>query len=599
MDIAQQTERLNIVIVGHVDHGKSTVVGRLLADTDSLPHGKLEQIQEMCRKNSRPFEYAFLLDALKDERSQGITIDAARVFFKSAKRHYIILDAPGHIEFLRNMVTGASHAEAAILVIDAEEGIQENSRRHGYLLSMLGISQLVVLVNKMDLVGYSKEAYDALVAQYQTFLHEIGVTGSFIPVSGMQGDNIAKPSQAMGWYTGPTVLEALDSFKKEPMPVEKEFRMPVQDVYKFTAAGDKRRIVAGTVDSGSIQVGDEVIFYPSGKISKIKTLEKFNARVGACFSAGQAAALTLETQIYIARGQLASKVGQTAPHVSSRLQASLFWMGKQPLVKNKEYLLKIGTSRQAMVVEEILNTMDAAQLSDKSQGDRVEYHNVADCIIRTERAMAFDTADAFTGTGRFVIVDNYEIRGGGIIRQALPDRQEDLRQSVMTRNLKWAVSGISREQRQQQYRQRPCLVLVSGRLNVGKKTLARAIEQRLFQAGQFVFFMGIANVLYGVDADIKKPGTDESHRPEHLRRLGEVANVLLESGLILIVTAIGLTQDDLRIIRNAVDSELIEVVWLGENRTDIETSIHISNTGNLDQAADAVCQLLKNKGITQ
>lgn len=599
MDSAQITERLNIVIVGHVDHGKSTVVGRLLADTDSLPRGKLEQIQEMCRRNSRPFEYAFLLDALKDERSQGITIDAARVFFRSSKRYYIILDAPGHIEFLRNMVTGASHAEAAVLVIDAEEGIQENSRRHGYLLSMLGISQLVVLVNKMDLVGYSKEAYDSIVTQYQKFLHEIGVTGSFIPVSGMQGDNIAASSRAMTWYTGPTVLEALDSFKKEPLPVEKEFRMPVQDVYKFTAAGDKRRIVAGTVDSGSIQAGDEVIFYPSGKRSKIKTLEKFNAAVGAGFAAGQAAAFTLETQIYIARGQLASKIGQTPPHVSTRLQVSLFWMGKQPLVKNKEYLLKIGASKQAMVVEEILNTMDAAQLSGKSQGDCVEYHNVADCIIRTERAVAFDTADAFAGTGRFVIVDNYEIRGGGIIRQALPDSQEDLRQSVMTRNLKWAVSGISREQRQQQYRQRACLVLVSGQRNVGKKALARAIEQRLFQTGQFVFFMGIANVLYGVDADIKKPGTDESHRPEHLRRLGEVANVLLESGLIVIVTAIGLTQDDLRIIRNAVDCELIEVVWLGKNRTDIDTSIHIPGTDNLDKAADAVCQLLKKKGITQ
>lgn len=599
MDSAQITERLNIVIVGHVDHGKSTVVGRLLADTDSLPHGKLEQIQEMCRRNSRPFEYAFLLDALKDERSQGITIDAARVFFRSSKRYYIILDAPGHIEFLRNMVTGASHAEAAVLVIDAEEGIQENSRRHGYLLSMLGISQLVVLVNKMDLVGYSKEAYDSIVTQYQKFLHEIGVTGSFIPVSGMQGDNIAASSRAMTWYTGPTVLEALDSFKKEPMPVEKEFRMPVQDVYKFTAAGDKRRIVAGTVDSGGIQAGDEIIFYPSGKRSKIKTLEKFNAAVGASFAAGQAAAFTLETQIYIARGQLASKIGQTPPHVSTRLQVSLFWMGKQPLVKNKEYLLKIGASKQAMVVEEILNTMDAAQLSGKSQGDCVEYHNVADCIIRTERAVAFDTADAFVGTGRFVIVDNYEIRGGGIIRQSLPDSQEDLRQSVMTRNLKWAVSGISREQRQQQYRQRASLVLVSGQRNVGKKALARAIEQRLFQTGQFVFFMGIANVLYGVDADIKKPGTDESHRPEHLRRLGEVANVLLESGLIVIVTAIGLTQDDLRIIRNAVDCELIEVVWLGKNRTDIDTSIHIPGTDNLDKAADAVCQLLKKKGITQ
>jgi bifunctional enzyme CysN/CysC len=189
MDNQVLTERLNIVIVGHVDHGKSTVVGRLLADTDSLPQGKLQQIQEMCRRNSKPFEYAFLLDALKDERSQGITIDAARIFFKTAKRYYIIIDAPGHIEFLRNMVTGASLAEAALLVIDAEEGIQENSRRHGYLLSLLGIRQLVVLVNKMDLVGYSKETFDKITTEYGKFLGQTGLTGTFIPISGMQGDN--------------------------------------------------------------------------------------------------------------------------------------------------------------------------------------------------------------------------------------------------------------------------------------------------------------------------------------------------------------------------------------------------------------------------
>ncbi len=588
---------MNIVIAGHVDHGKSTVIGRLLADTGTLPQGKLEQIREMCRRNSKPFEYAFLLDALKDERSQGITIDAARVFFKTKKRHYLILDAPGHIEFLKNMVTGASHAEAAVLAIDAEEGVQENSRRHGYMLSLLGIGQLVVLINKMDLVDYKEEIYNAVRADYSAFLEKIGLDGAFIPVSGMAGDNIAAPSERMPWYRGQTVLEALDEFRKAPRPVAKPFRMPVQGVYKFTHRGDKRRIVAGTVESGQLKVGDDVIFYPSGKHSRVKRLEVFNAPSPQSFEAGSAAAFTLDTQIYVTRGQIAAIADQTSPQISTRLQVSLFWMAKQPLIKGKEYILKLGTARQPVVVEDILHVMDAAEMQPQSSPDRVEYHNVADCILRADRAIAFDPTDVMESTSRFVIVDDYEIRGGGIVRQALPDDQEDMREYVRTRNLKWAVSTISHEQRQQRYRQRPTLLLVTGRPDTGKKTLARAVEQRLFDAGQTVFFMGIANVLYGVDADIKKPGPDESHRPEHLRRLGEVANLLLDSGQIVIVTAIALGREDLRMIANPIDNGLIETIWLGGNLTDIEPSLHLETLDPLDETVARVCSLLKDKGI--
>ena len=590
-------ERMNIVVVGHVDHGKSTIIGRLLADTKSLPDGKIEQVRETCRRNSKPFEYAFLLDALKDERSQGITIDSARVFFKTAKRQYIIIDAPGLIEFLKNMVTGASHAEAAILVIDAEEGVQENSRRHGYLLSMLGIRQTAVAVSKMDLVGYSKDAFDSIARTYGQFLRQINMESQFIPVSGMEGDNIARRSEKMAWYDGPTALERLDLFEKEPLPVDKPLRLPVQDVYKFTAFGDKRRIVAGTVETGNVGVGDELIFYPSGKTSRVKSLEKFNAPPPESFSAGSAASLTLEKQIYIAPGQLASKAGQTPPQISSRMQVSLFWMGKNPLLKNKEYILKIGSARQPMRVEEILGVIDAAELTTSKACDSVGYHQVAKCILKTERAVAFDQADHIAATGRFVIVDDFEIRGGGIITQVLPDPQENQRQYVMTRNLKWAPSTISREQRQEQYNQKAALILVTGRRNVGKKTLARAIEHRLFADGRLVFFMGITNVLYGVDADIKKPGPDQSHRPEHLRRLGEVANIILESGLILIVTAIALTDEDLKIVRNAVDSDLVEVVWLGDEPTDVEIALHVPSLDNLLQTVDSVNSLLQNKGI--
>lgn len=233
---------MNIVVVGHVDHGKSTVIGHLLADTDSLPKGKLDAIRESCKRNSKPFEYAFLLDALKNEQSQGITIDTCRCFFKTEKRRYIIIDAPGHIEFLKNMVTGASRAEAALMVIDASHGVEENTRRHGYYLSMLGIRQIAVLVNKMDLIGYDQNKYETICQEYTAFLKEIGIVPkTFIPVSARVGDNISAPSAEMPWYQGMTVLQVLDSFENIQPSHQLPFRMSVQGVYKFTAGGYSRR----------------------------------------------------------------------------------------------------------------------------------------------------------------------------------------------------------------------------------------------------------------------------------------------------------------------------------------------------------------------
>jgi len=333
---ASGVEKMNIVIVGHVDHGKSTLVGRLLADTGSLPEGRLEAVKEDCRRNAKPFEYAFLIDALKDEQSQGITIDAARVFFKSARRHYIIIDAPGHIEFLKNMVTGASRAEAALLVIDAQEGIQENSRRHGYLLSMLGIGKIVVVVNKMDLAGYSEQTFHAIQTEYRNFLTQLNVNpAGFIPVSGIGGDNVAGPSSNMDWYKGPTLLQALDGFDKAPPMIRWPFRMPVQDVYKFTQMGDDRRIIAGTAASGQIQVGEKVVFYPSGKTTRVKSLETFNTPPKTGTACGQPAGFTMEEQIYVQRGEIAARAGEPRPKVASRIRASVFWLGHKPLTPKR------------------------------------------------------------------------------------------------------------------------------------------------------------------------------------------------------------------------------------------------------------------------
>ncbi len=588
-------QRLHLVIGGHVDHGKSTIIGRLLADTGSLPEGKLEAVRASCERNSKPFEYAFLLDALKDEQAQGITIDAARVFFKTAKRPYLIIDAPGHIEFLRNLVTGAARAEAALLVIDAKEGVRENSRRHGYMMSMLGIHQLVVLVNKMDLVDYSQEAFDRISAEYREFLARLDVKpGGFIPVSGREGDNIAQHSTHMPWYRGPTVLEALDRFVAEAPEADKPFRMPVQDVYKFTRQGDDRRIVAGTVDTGRLHIGDEVVFYPSGKKAKVATLEAFNREAPQAAVAGEAAGFTLAEQIYVARGELAARSGEPRPQVTTRVRASLFWLGRQPMVKHKDYVLKLGSARVPVRVEEIHRVLDASSLEADEHKARVDRHEVAELTLKTSRAIACDLATDIATTSRFVVVDDFEIRGGGIVREALADTLSGVRDRVLLRNYKWEPSRIAPERRAERYRQRPTLLLMTGERANERKELAKDVEQALFDIGNVVYFLGIGNVLYGVDADI---GRAEGNRAEHLRRLAEVANLMLDAGAILIVTAAELTQDDVDLIKTTVDPDRIEIVWVGESRTtDVRPDLVVADPDARD-AVDQVKRMLQEKGI--
>jgi bifunctional enzyme CysN/CysC len=588
-------QRMNIVIVGHVDHGKSTVIGRLLADTRSLPEGKLEQVRAQCELNSKPFEYAFLLDALKDEQAQGITIDAARVFFKSRQRPYLILDAPGHIEFLKNMITGASRAEAALLVIDAAEGVQENSRRHGYMVSLLGLRQLAVVVNKMDLVKWDRAVYDRIVREYGAFLDQVGIKPSaFIPVSGRSGDNIADRSANLSWYNGPTVLDALDAFHTEPPPVARSFRMPVQDVYKFTKQGDDRRIVAGTIDSGAVAVGDTVVFYPSGKKSRVKTIEAFNRPAQSRAVAGSQVGFTLQEQIYITRGELAALEREPRPQVTTRLRVSLFWLGKDPMVKRKEYLLKLGTMRVTMRLEEILRVMDASTLGATEQAAVVQRHDVAECVLKLDRAIACDLAEDVASTSRFVIVDDYEIRGGGIVREALSDRQASVRDRVMLRNYKWEPSIIQAERRAEKYNQKAALILVTGEHEHDRKGVAKALEGRLFDDGKVVYFLGIGNVLYGVDADIERK---QENRLEHMRRLAEVANLMLDAGIILVVAAAELTQDDLEVIKTAVQPDWIETIWAGDSiTTDLSVDLHLPG-GAVPEAVDRLKAHLQEKGI--
>ncbi len=590
---------MNIVIVGHVDHGKSTVIGRLLVDTNSLPDGKLEQVRENCERNFRPFEYAFLIDALKDEQSQGITIDSARVFFKTAKRDYIIIDAPGHIEFLKNMITGASHAEAALLVIDANEGVRENSRRHGYMLSMLGINQITVLVNKMDLVDYSREVYEIIVSEYTAFLEQINVKPAcFVPISGTLGVNITENHKTIPWYNGKTVLDALADFHSMSDIEDKPFRMPVQDVYKFTRFGDSRRIVAGTILTGSVSVGDELLFFPSGKKSRVKSIEVFNAQQPSTIAAPCTTGLTLSEQIYITRGELAVKASEKKPCITSRIKTSLFWLGRKPMTPHRDYYLRIGTDRTQVSIEKTLRVLNADTLQWTDTKETIERHEVAECILQLSNPIAFDTAENNPMTSRFVIIDNFEISGGGIIHQDLNDSGSWVRNGVYTRNYKWEKSGIPGDHRAERLGQNAAMIIITGKKDSGKKTIARALENRLFDDGKVIYFLGIGNVLYGVDADIKGRSIHENENIEHIRRLAEIAHIMIDAGIILLVTAIDLQQSDIDIIKTIVDPQKIETIWIGDRGTSgLTCDLYIKNPKNIEESVSIIKDLLQEKSI--
>lgn len=545
-----QEEMMNVVMVGHVDHGKSTVIGRLLADTDSLPEGKLDMVRENCKRNSKPFEYAFLLDALKNEQAQGITIDTARCFFKTEKRRYILIDAPGHIEFLKNMVTGASRAEAAMLVIDAARGVEENTRRHGYFLSMLGIRQVVVLVNKMDLVDYKETVFQDIRQQYAEFLKKIDIQPqAFIPMSGYAGDNIANHSSRMTWYTGRNLLEQLDEFQNSLPQDQQPLRMPVQGVYKFTENNDSRRIIAGTVEAGTLRQGDQIIFYPSGKRTSVKTLERFNDSCERPFVSQEAASFTMTDQIYVKRGEIACRVDEPAPHTGVRLRVNLFWLGKSRLVKDKTYFFKCGTAKVSMQVEKVERVVNASDLSCMSR-QYVERNEVAECLLNLDSPIAFDLAGSCEASSRFVIVDGYEIAGGGIITETMESELFD------KRNIRWAAGIIGVKERRQLNGHKGMIVWMSGLSGSGKSSIAEDVERRLVAAGVHAYVLDGDKLRHGLNSDLSFSTAD---REENVRRAAELAALMEDAGLVTLVTLISPFAAGRSFARNRSRQDFLEV----------------------------------------
>jgi bifunctional enzyme CysN/CysC len=472
---------LRIVIVGHVDHGKSTLVGRLCHDTGSLPEGKLEQLQATCKKRGVPFEWAFVMDALQAERDQNITIDTSQIWFSTTQRPYVIIDAPGHEEFIKNMVTGAASAHAAVLLIAADEGVRAQSKRHGALLQLLGLTQLIVVVNKMDAVGWSQQTYDTITTEYSAFLTDLGVSPrAFIPISAREGAGLVHSGAAqMPWYDGPTLVQALDLLERPFADSDSPLRLPIQDVYRF----DERRILSGRVEAGRVKAGDTLTFWPGGRSARVKALEVWPAQEGSApqASAGASIGVTLEDQIFAERGHIATLAGEPAPIVARSFIANIFWLGKEPVRVGSRYRLKLATQEVDAEISEVISAIDAATLDTSAQEDGVgrvvRRHEAGRIRIQTRQPVALDRHETSPITGRFVLVSNLDVAGGGIVLDATPweERSASGAGGPVT-----PVTALERAQRQ---RHRGAIVLFSLHKGIPSQELLFGLERALFDRG--------------------------------------------------------------------------------------------------------------------
>ncbi len=542
--MGEKKQQLKIVIVGHVDHGKSTLVGRLLHDTHSLPDGKMEAIQASCKKRGMPFEWSFLMDALQTERDQGITIDTTQIWLKTPKRDVVIIDAPGHKEFLKNMITGAAQADGALLLIDAKEGIREQSKRHGVLLHLLGVRQIAVLVNKMDMVGYDQKTFDVIEKEYRSYLKTLGVEPTcFIPISAREGDLIVEPSQHMPWYKGESVIGALDALTVAVADERLPLRFPIQDVYKF----DERRILAGRIESGMIRVGDAIIFSPTNTPQTVASIESWPPAATPITqaSAGQCVGITLESQIFVERGNIVSHAEQ-APLLTNHFRARIFWLGKKPLELSRRYKIKLGTSEIMAEIKMIEHVIDAESLAH-IQSDKVERGNVAEVILRTRSLVAVDDFNNNPRLGRFVILQDYDVAGGGIIStEGFADQRTHGGMSVKSTNITAEDVGVTMEQRAIANGHTGGILWMTGLSGSGKSTLAKALHRRLFDKGYQVYMLDGDNIRNGLNRDL---GFSPEDRSENIRRVGEVAALFAQAGVIVISSFISPYKEDRRRVR--------------------------------------------------
>lgn len=544
---------MKIVFVGHVDHGKSTLIGRILEETGSLPEGKLEALRASCKAEGRQFEYAFVLDALAEEQQQNVTIDTTQVQFRTATRSYVIIDAPGHEEFIKNMITGAASADAAIMVIAADEGAREQSRRHGQLLSLLGIRQVIVAVNKMDLVDYAESSFRQVAAEYGAFLEQFGINArAFVPVSARDGVNISSRDPAkLDWFGGQSLLDAIDKLETTETTARQPLRFPVQDVYRR----ENRRILAGRIESGTLRVGDLLLFSPRHKTARVASIERWPDASVESAVAGESIGITLRDHIFIERGHIASHE-MDAPIETNRVRAKVFWMGTEPLRAGARSRLKLVTQNVECEVVSIGNVVDVATLgAAPTDGTELHANEVGEVTLQTRAPLVLDNHERVPALGRFVLTDANNLLGGGVISDAFYTQSK----AVKSDNIFWSESEITAERRARRNQHRGAVIWLTGLSGAGKSTIARALEKELFALSMHTYVLDGDNLRHGLNANL---GFAPDDRVENIRRVSEVAKLMADAGIIVVTSFISPYRADrarARAIAMQAGAEFVEI----------------------------------------
>jgi bifunctional enzyme CysN/CysC len=547
--LAQQTEKslLRFLTCGSVDDGKSTLIGRLLYDSQMVLDDQLASLKNESRNRSvgdEGIDFSLLVDGLTAEREQGITIDVAYRFFSTEKRKFIVADTPGHEQYTRNMATGASNADLALVLIDARKGVLTQTRRHSFILSLIGVKHVVLVVNKIDLVGYDQAVFDQIVSEFSAFAEPLGFKSlTFVPVSALRGDNILRPSDNTPWYKGAALVPYLEQIDIAEDRTAQKFRFPVQWVNRPNL---DFRGFSGTVAAGSIAIGDEVLIAASRKPAVIQRIVTMDGDLAHAI-AGQAVTLVLDREVDISRGDVLTRPGET-PEYSNQFQSRLIWMNEEPAFAGRSYLLKIGSQVVPATITDIKYRTNVNTL-EHTAATKIDLNEVATVTIATDKPIAFDPYASNTLTGGFILVDRLTnaTLGAGTIEFGLRRAQ----------NLTYQSFDVNRDVRAQLKGQSPRIIWFTGLSGSGKSSIANLLEKRLTAEGRHAYILDGDNVRHGLNRDL---GFTEAARVENIRRVAEVAKLMADAGLIVIVSFISPFENERRLAREiAGDIDFTEI----------------------------------------
>ncbi|WP_338665126.1 sulfate adenylyltransferase subunit CysN [Pararoseomonas sp. SCSIO 73927] len=537
---------LRFITCGSVDDGKSTLIGRLLYDSKMIFEDQLAALESDSRKmgtQGENIDFALLVDGLAAEREQGITIDVAYRFFSTDKRKFIVADTPGHEQYTRNMVTGASTADLAVILVDARKGVLTQTRRHSYLVSLLGIRNVVLAVNKMDTVGYGREAFDRILGDYMAFAASLAIDKVVpIPVSALMGDNVTERSGNMAWYAGPTLMAHLETVGIARQPGNAPFRMPVQWVNRPNSSF---RGFSGLIASGTVLPGDAVKIMPSARESRVASVLLDGEMPHG--TAGQSVTITLEDEVDCSRGDVIC-AAESPAEVSDQFETTLIWMNDSPMLSGRGYLMKIGAKTVAASVTTLKHKVNVNTL-EQSAARELKLNEIGVCNISLDQPIAFDPYAENRGTGGFILIDRMtnETVAAGLIHFALRRAQ----------NIHWQSVDVGRNARAERKRQRPCVLWFTGLSGAGKSTIANLVERRLFALGKHTYLLDGDNLRHGLCRDL---GFTDADRVENIRRVGEVAKLMADAGLIVLASFISPFRSERDMVRRLLpEGDFLEV----------------------------------------